>query len=223
MTGTWRAAALARVFELLYGPLGFLHELAGRVAFGPAWNGRRDAVVPGARLGPLLDVGCGEGRLLARAVATPEISVGLEPSRTMARRAARRTVSVVAARSQQLPFADASFAHVVATYPGPWIVDTRTWAEMARVARPGASIAILIGGTVTRGRGAWLRSRLLRLLYGCQNAETQPASITDLGHPMVDGEITCETDEWGERVVWRGSRAGDVREPERSPLAAPVS
>jgi SAM-dependent methyltransferase len=151
----------------------------------------------------VLDIGCGEGRLLSSLDAVGYFAWGIEPSRQMAERAVRRRVTVVQGRSEALPVRTGTIEHVVATYPGPWILDPLTWEEIARVTTPGASIAILLGGDYTRGNGAFVRSRLMRLAYGKQGP---PGTLPELGHPSIDGGYDLINDRWGTAILWFGRR-----------------
>lgn len=202
MTGI-RRRVLEVIFGLLYRRLGFLHETAGRAIYGSAWDGRRRHVVPTDRNGVLLDVGCGEGRLLQTIHTHPLFALGVEPSPVMARRARRRNVAVVQATAQALPTRSGSVCHVIATYPGPWIADQRTWDEIARVTVPGASVQILLGGDIVRGRGSFVRSRLMRLAYGTTNANDQ---MPVLGNAQITGGYVHRDDRWGTAILWSGTR-----------------
>jgi hypothetical protein len=130
-------------------------------------------------------------------------ALGVEPSPVMARRAKRRNVTVVQATSQALPIRSGSISHVVSTYPGPWIADPRTWDEIARLTVPGASVQILLGGDIDRGRGSFIRSKLLRLAYGRGAAD---AEIPVLGNALVTGEYVQLSDQWGTAILWMGTR-----------------
>jgi SAM-dependent methyltransferase len=199
-----RQTVLGLVFELLYTRLGFLHEATGQFVYGAAWHGRRRHVLPEGTVTTLLDLGCGEGRLLATRSIRNVFAIGIEPSRQMAGRATKRRVHVVRATAQALPIRNTSIDHVVATYPGPWIIDEATWDEIARVTRPGASVAILLGGDYSRGPWAFARRRLLRLAYG----DTNPtATMPRLGHPLIDGDYLDVNDRWGSAILWRGLRS----------------
>jgi SAM-dependent methyltransferase len=211
MSSRVRSRLLQTMFHLLYTRLGFLHEVAGRTAYGPAWNGRRKHVIPTKRSRTLLDLGCGEGRLLSSIGVRQVFAVGVEPSRAMARRAGRRLATVVLATAQALPLQDGSVGHVVATYPGPWIIDPQTWDEIARVTEDGGRVDILLGGDIVRGRGSILRRRLLRLAYGGTNGT---GHLPTLGNDQVIGEYVTKDDEWGTAVLWCGMRVST--KPERS-------
>ena len=199
-----RGRILQVAFRLLYTRLGFLHEVVGDMAYGGAWNGRRCHVVPGRLAGTTLDIGCGDGRLLASIANQGVQTLGIEPSEQMSRRARRHGVRVIRADAQLLPLRTGTVQHVIATYPGPWVTDSRTWTEIARVSAPGASVRILLGGDISRGSGALVRSKLLQLAYGSGNdsLETMPA----FGNDRVVGGYALIEDEWGQAIVWAGVR-----------------
>lgn len=199
-----RARLLQSLFQMLYTRLGVLHEPIGSLVFGAAWNGRRRHVVPSVRTGPMLDLGCGEGRLLRCLDAAGAFALGIEPSAQMSRRARQNGAAIVRATAQSLPLRDASVWHVVATYPGPWIGDPRTWDEIARVAAPGATVTVLLGGDVTRGRGAGARALLMRLAYGRDRTST--GALPRLGNALVTGDYATVDDSWGTTILWRGVR-----------------
>ena len=201
-----RRTLLQATFSLLYTKLGFLHEATGRLAYGGAWEGRRKHVTPTETTGTVVDLGCGEGRLLATLRNTGVFALGVEPSGQMAQRAVKRNVFVVQAIAQALPVQSGSVQCIVATYPGPWMVDSRTWDEIARVTAPGARIAILLGGDYSRGRWSSIRRPLLRLAYGRPDTTV---AIPDLGHPSIAGGIQVVDDTWGEAMLWCGVRSDD--------------
>ena len=91
-------------------------------------------------LAPVLDVGCGPGLDLA---ALDRDAVGVDPSRTMCRRARGRAGAVAQASGDALPFAEGSFGacradRVLQHVQAPEAV----LAEMARVTRCGGKVAI---------------------------------------------------------------------------------
>lgn len=203
-----RRAVLRAVFALLYGPLAFLHEVAGRVVAGSAWDGRRVALLDSIDNSPMLDIGCGEGRLLSEAASRGLTAFGVEPSRAMSRRASRRGATVMRARAQRLPVRDGSMSAVAVTYPGPWITDPRTWAEIERIARPGASVSVLLGGQPARRQANRFRRGLLRVAYGSAGP-SGTISVSDLpplgvANGRIAGEYAVEPDEWGTALIWRG-------------------
>jgi demethylmenaquinone methyltransferase/2-methoxy-6-polyprenyl-1,4-benzoquinol methylase len=111
-----------------------------------------DHVVP-TRPGRVLDVATGPaGIALQLADRTSATVVGADLSRPMLRRGAgniarsphRDRVRLVAARGEQLPFADAAFDAVTFSYLLRYVADPAgTVAELARVLRPGGTMASL--------------------------------------------------------------------------------
>ena len=200
--GRARARALRTTFQLLYTRLGFLHEPVGRAVFGAAWDGRRRSILPESLSGCLLDLGCGEGRLLGTLDRHSCSGFGIDPSPVMARRANDRGIDVVVATAQALPLRNGCARHVVVTYPGPWIVNPGVWDEIVRVTVAGATINILLGGDISRGRGSSARALLIRLAYGGQHKAT--GELPRLGHSLVIGEYESVEDHWGIAMRWRG-------------------
>jgi SAM-dependent methyltransferase len=203
-----RHRILTTAFGLLYGTLAPLHEIAGLAISGAAWNGRRLSLLDAAPRGVLLEIGCGEGRMLAAARDRGYTAVGVDPSRPMLRRARRRHPLVVLATAQSLPLASASVSSVVASYPGPWIADPATWSEVGRVARQGAPIRVLLGGSTMRGPFAIMRRMTTRLVYGGSLDERSLDRLPVLGTDVVHGRYLIVADRWGDAIEWRGVRSG---------------
>ena len=198
---------LRAAFAQLYTRLAFLHELTGRLAFGRAWSARRRLlIVVGDQSERVLDIGCGDGRLLAEPAWRSTLRFGVDPSTQATRRARRRGVEVVRACAQQLPLRDSSIDRVVCCYPGPWILDDAAWAELARVLKSGAAMSVLVGGITTRGRGAWARRLLQRVAYGPRAAEDAGLPPNTFGHVEIPGTLSRMHDDWGVAYLWRGQR-----------------
>jgi demethylmenaquinone methyltransferase/2-methoxy-6-polyprenyl-1,4-benzoquinol methylase len=146
----------------LFAPLGPTYDRVGAVlSFGqdPRW--RRFLVDRLPRDGGhVLDVATGTG-LVAQELLRREFRVtGLDQSAEMLARARQRFgdgVALVEGSADELPFDDASFDHLTFTYLLRYVDDpAATLAELARVVRPGGTIAMLEFG-VPRGiwRPAW--------------------------------------------------------------------
>jgi demethylmenaquinone methyltransferase / 2-methoxy-6-polyprenyl-1,4-benzoquinol methylase len=145
------AAVPARQHQarVLFSPLGPTYDRYARLlSFGqdPRW---RRFLVSQVEAGPgntVLDVATGTGavalELLSRKGCTV---VGLDQSPEMLAEAARRlpdTVRLVEAEADELPFADASFDGLTFTYLLRYVDDQgRTLRELARVVRPGGTVA----------------------------------------------------------------------------------
>ncbi len=200
-----RRAVLTRLFALLYGPLAWLHEPAGLALAGAAWHGRRAMAIDPPPDGVLLDVGCGEGRLLAQARRAGVTAIGIDSSTVMTRRARRRGALVVRASASALPIASDSIARVTSTYPGEWIFDDVVLRELARVLRPDGDVRILIGGSTRRGRLAGARRLVARCVYGASGGDAWPGPRSVAG---LDGAMRTVEDGWGESIWWIGRRVG---------------
>jgi SAM-dependent methyltransferase len=198
-----RQRLLRASFNLLYGPLAACHEPIGLALFGQAWHARRlELLECESSDGVMLDIGCGEGRLLASTPVGCTIRLGVEPSSVMARRARHRGILVIRGQSQRLPLATGSVCMVVCSYPGPWLFEPGTWEELARVTRPGAQVRLLLGGTIERGPAARLRTFALRVGYG----RSVHAELPEIGTTDIFGAYERRDDRWGEAIYWFGVR-----------------
>ncbi len=120
-------------------------------AFVGRWRWRLSSRA-GARRARVLEIGAGTGAGFRFMPPGCEL-VALEPSAAMAARAQARAamaarrgvpVSVVEARAEELPFADASFDAVLATFVWCSVADpVRAFAEARRVLRPEGRLYLL--------------------------------------------------------------------------------
>lgn len=200
-----RRALLVRAFGLLYGPLAALHEPAGWLLSGPAWHGRRAMALDPYPGGAMLDLGCGDGRLLMLAQRTGVFAFGIDPSEAATRRARRRGVAVVRASASAIPAADGVVALVTSTYPGDWVFDEAVLREVARVLRADGEVRILLAGTTTVGRLSRARAIVSRAVYGDRSHAALPSPPAVDG---LDGSIVVRPDAWGESVWWLARRRG---------------
>jgi len=122
--------------------------------------GRWKAWVRGMALWPeaepgawVLELGFGPGYLQAELARQGFRAVGVDISPYMARRAWRHLQAqhlsprLVLARAQGLPFPDATFHRVVATFPTEYILDPQTLHEVARVLRPRGRLDVLLSAS----------------------------------------------------------------------------
>jgi demethylmenaquinone methyltransferase/2-methoxy-6-polyprenyl-1,4-benzoquinol methylase len=143
--------------QRLFAPLPARYDrLAELLSFGQNGRWRRamvDQLVQAGSTGTILDVAAGTaGVSLQIAKRTGARVVGLDLTPQMLATAARNVaaagaighVTLLNARAEQLPFADASVDALTFTYLLRYVADPQaTLAELARVVRPGGTVASL--------------------------------------------------------------------------------
>ena len=182
-------ARLANIaFEVLYGPAVPLYDWVSRTGFAGEWVRWQRTALRFVHAGPALEIGPGTGDLLPILLAQGLAPLGLERSPRMLayarRKLARRgpTPPLVRGDARALPFADDTFGAVVATFPSAYIFQPATWAEIARVLRPGGDVAIVVGAELApHGAARALRARAYRLLYGGRALGLPPLPPSPLG------------------------------------------
>jgi demethylmenaquinone methyltransferase/2-methoxy-6-polyprenyl-1,4-benzoquinol methylase len=143
----------------LFAPLGSTYDRVGALlSLGqdPRWRSFLVSRVP-ADGGHVLDVATGTGLVAAELVRRGHRVTGLDQSPEMLEVARARfagSIDLVEASAESLPFADATFDHLTFTYLLRYVDDPgATLAELARVVRPGGTIASLefgVPGPVVR-------------------------------------------------------------------------
>ena len=172
-------------FHLLYYQLAWTYELvAWLVSFGQWANWRRTATLF-LEEGPILELAYGTGGLLADMMADNLRPVGLDLSPHMARLARRRllrqgaTPRLVSGQAQHLPFSDASFANVIATFPTEFILDPVTLFSITRILQPNGRLVIVVMGYL---KGPGPMRRFVEWLYHItgQRETPEPNPLTRL-------------------------------------------
>jgi demethylmenaquinone methyltransferase/2-methoxy-6-polyprenyl-1,4-benzoquinol methylase len=151
-------SARTRHARALFEPLGPTYDRVGALlSFGqdPRWRRFLVSRVP-ADGGEVLDVATGTG-LVAEGLLRRGLTVtGVDQSPGMLEQARVRLgdrATLVEASAEALPFPDARFDHLTFTYLLRYVDDpARTLVELARVVRPGGTIAMLEFGVP---RGIW--------------------------------------------------------------------
>lgn len=145
--------------------------------------------------GEVLEVGAGTGRSLclyrhATRVVAAEPDPGMRSRAQQAARAAPVPVEVVAARAEQLPFADARFDTVLASCVLCTVADPdAALAEIARVLRPGGTLRFYEHVRAAEPRQARWQDRLERpwgwVGRGCHPNRDTVAAIARAGLSVV--------------------------------------
>jgi demethylmenaquinone methyltransferase / 2-methoxy-6-polyprenyl-1,4-benzoquinol methylase len=133
----------------LFAPLGPTYDRYARLlSLGqdPRWRRFLVSRVQAAPGDTILDVATGTGAVALELLARKSCAVvGLDQSPEMLAEAARRLpegVRLVEAEADELPFPDASFDGLTFTYLFRYVADPgRTLRELARVVRPGGTVA----------------------------------------------------------------------------------
>ena len=133
----------------LFAPLGPQYDRLGALlSFGqdPRWRKAMVSHIPRDG-GSVLDVATGTGLVAERLLAQGHRVTGLDQSPDMLAVARSRfgdRVELVEASATSIPFPDASFDHLTFTYLLRYVDDpAATLAELARVVRPGGTVANL--------------------------------------------------------------------------------
>lgn len=178
----WLKRLYAWACERLYAELAWSYNWVSWVVSLGWWDRWRAVALLYVQGPRVLEIGFGTGELLPRLVARTRTTIGLERSPAMHRQAYRKlrqvglTVSLVQARAQAMPFVDHSFDTLVATFPAPYILESATLAECARLlALPATTAAATVAGHSQGGRlvivGLWVVAqsqwqRWIPLFYG---------------------------------------------------------
>ncbi len=154
----------------------------------------------------VLDVGCGTGVLAAAASARTRPSgrvVGLDPNEAMLAVAASRPEPIEwrAGAAESIPFADASFDHVVSQFALMFFDDrVKGLGEMARVVRPGGSAAVATWSAADESPGYAAMIDLVGRVVGAAAADAlrapfvlgTAAVLADLmAGSFADVEVAC--------------------------------
>jgi SAM-dependent methyltransferase len=148
----------------------------------------------------LLDVACGSGTALGRAERLGARLAGIDASEALLAIAARRapTADLVLGSMFQLPWADATF-DVVTSFNGVWGGGDAAVAEMARVLRPGGTVAFTFWGP---GPSLDLRDFFKLLGRSTPAVRDELVDTARIGDP---GEAERMLDAAGFDVVARGT------------------
>jgi len=158
-----------KVIGRFYSSLSWAYSLAVWILTGGLYYRWTFAAEGFIRQGPVLDVGCGPGRLLARLAGEGLEVIGVDKSPQMVQAAQRcldrkRTSGIViCADARCLPVPDESIGTIINTFPTPYVNEEQTWNEYLRVLRPGGRW-IVVSGPLLHGFHARLIGWYLFLL-----------------------------------------------------------
>lgn len=143
-------------FARLYHECAWSYDLVAALVSRGLWSRWVVTALPYLHGARVLELGSGTG-YLQRALAQARVwSVGLDESWPMLRLARRKVAHAGLAAwllrgdARWLPFRDAVFSDVVATFPAPYILDPRTIADIRRVLQPGGRLVLVDGARLLR-------------------------------------------------------------------------
>jgi SAM-dependent methyltransferase len=139
-------------FHLLYNRMAWTYDgVAWLVSLGQ-WSSWRRTILPFLKDGPVLELAFGSGGLMADLTEKEMMPVGIDLSPYMVRITRKRLASfgypfrLVQGRAQHLPFPDAVFSNVIATFPTDFFLDPDTLLSVRRILEPGGRLLIVAIG-----------------------------------------------------------------------------
>jgi SAM-dependent methyltransferase len=142
------------------------------------------SVAPDAALA--VDVGCGNGQLTGQLAEHFTAVVGLDPSADQVAHATPRTnVDYRCAPAEQMPLADHSASLITAAQAAHWFDLPAFYAEVRRIARPGAVLALISYGVLRLDEGLDAR---FQQFYRQEISPYWPAErqLVDSGYATLD-------------------------------------
>lgn len=145
-----------RVIPEFYGRLAWAYDPGVWLISGGLWYRwvlAAEHLVEGQ---PVVDVGCGRGQLVTHLAKRGFEVIGVDSSPQMVESTRRRlrraglSGKVICADARSQPFPDASIGTIINTFPTAFVHDERTWAEYARVLRPGGRWITVVGPPLDR-------------------------------------------------------------------------
>jgi ubiquinone/menaquinone biosynthesis C-methylase UbiE len=133
-------------FKLLYHQFAFAYDFVAATVSVGQWKNWIASILPFIEGTRILEIGHGPGHLQRILLSRGLDSVAIDESAPMGLLAKRNTngkATLARALAQGLPFADASFDIVVATFPAEYITDLETLLEVKRCLSDGGRFIVL--------------------------------------------------------------------------------
>jgi ubiquinone/menaquinone biosynthesis C-methylase UbiE len=139
-------ALLRFFFKLLYHQFAFAYDLVAATVSVGQWKNWVSSILPFIKGTRILEIGHGPGHLQRLLLSRGLVAVAIDESKPMGLLAKRNTngkATLTRALAQGLPFADASFDTVIATFPAEYINDPLTMLEVRRCLSDGGRFIVL--------------------------------------------------------------------------------
>jgi ubiquinone/menaquinone biosynthesis C-methylase UbiE len=191
-------------FHHFYREFAWSYDGVAWLVSGGLWRRWALAARPELR-GRVLELGFGTGHAQLALAARPAVA-GLDASPQMAARAAARlrrhgfAPRLARGLAQALPFPDAAFDTVLATFPAEYILDPATHGEIRRVLAPGGRLVVVPFAQLDAGPYAALVGLAYHLTLQAPPRRADPAPRQEL--LTIDGMRFAQR--W---VTVAGSRA----------------
>ncbi|MEP7137009.1 MAG: class I SAM-dependent methyltransferase [Chloroflexota bacterium] len=185
-------------FRLLYHQLAFAYDLVAATVSVGQWKNWVASILPFITGTRILEIGHGPGHLQRILLSRGLDSVAIDESTSMGRLAQRNTsgkATLARALAQGLPFADASFDTVIATFPAEYIHDPQTLLEVKRCLSDGGRF-IVLPVALQNGRGLLERAMSLLFRITRQSPVNPMAEVKEkLRAPFVEAGFKVEMKE----------------------------
>lgn len=191
-------AALRFFFKLLYHQFAFAYDFVAATVSVGQWKNWVASILPFIEGTRILEIGHGPGHLQRVLLSRGLNPIAIDESASMTRLAKRNTdgnAHLARARAQGLPFADATFDSVIATFPAEYITDPQTLLEVRRCLSDGGRFIIL---PVALQKGHGLLERAMSLLFRItrQSPVNPIAEVKEkISTPFIEAGFAVEVQE----------------------------
>ena len=191
-------AVLRFFFKLLYHQFAFAYDFVAATVSVGQWKNWVSSILPFITGTRILEIGHGPGHLQRILLSRGLDSVAIDESAAMGLLTKRNTngkATLARALAQGLPFADATFDTIIATFPAEYITDPLTLTEVKRCLSDGGRFIVLLAA-MQMGRKPLERVMLL-LFRITHQSPVDPIEVVSerLNAPFVEAGFEVEIKE----------------------------
>jgi len=185
-------------FKLLYHQLAFAYDFVAATVSVGQWKNWVSSILPFITGTRILEIGHGPGHLQRILLSRGLNAVAIDESKPMGLLAQRNTdgkATLARALAQGLPFADATFDTVIATFPAEYINDPQTLFEVKRCLSDGGRFIVLMAA-LQKGRKPLERMMSLLFRITHQSPSNPLEDVKEkLCAPFVEADFEVEVQE----------------------------